>query len=187
MDLKETQSKDSKRNSNHGLKRKTTETKRDWRWACGAKDRWLWWCDNGGANIDEEDSGGETWRWSTSSAIVDVLSGGDGIGGRWLMGRQQLSVDLWVSAAGGLAWVTFPSFLFFFIFIIFFFCGLWVVGSVIRGGHGRWSLAWEVLLASLLAWGWKTHVGLTGIYGLQGLVWACSRSLGQKLERYCHL
>ena len=41
MDLKETQSTDSKRNLNHGLKRKTTETKRDRRWACDARDRRL--------------------------------------------------------------------------------------------------------------------------------------------------
>ena len=66
--LKETQRTYSKRNSNHGLKRKTTETKRDRRWACGARDWRLWWCDNGG--IDEEESGGKTWR-----------SGDDGVGG----------------------------------------------------------------------------------------------------------
>ena len=35
----------------------------------------------------------------------------------------------------------------------FFFGGLWVVGSVIRGGHGWWSPVWEASLASLLAWG----------------------------------
>ena len=64
--------------------------------------------------------------------VVDVLNGGDGVVGRWMMGRQQLSADLWVSAAGGLAWVTFPFFFFFF---------LWVVGSVIRGGHKWWSPA----------------------------------------------
>ena len=46
--------------------------------------------------------------------VVDVLNGGDGVVGRWMMGRQQLSADLWVSAAGGLAWVTFPFFFFFF-------------------------------------------------------------------------
>ena len=44
--LKETQRTYSKRNSNHGLKRKTTETKRDWRWACSAKDQRLWRCDD---------------------------------------------------------------------------------------------------------------------------------------------
>ena len=33
----------------------------------------------------------------------------------------------------------------------FFLGGLW--GSVIRGGHGWWSLASETSLASLLAWG----------------------------------
>ena len=37
--------------------------------------------------------------------------------------------------------------------LFFFFGGLWVVGSVIRGRHGWWSLAWEASLASLLAWG----------------------------------
>ena len=61
--------------------------------------------------------------------VVDVLNGGDGVVGRWMIGRRQLSVDLWVSVAGGLAWVTFP----------FFF--LWVVGSVIRGRHRWWSPA----------------------------------------------
>ena len=50
--------------------------------------------------------------------VVDVLNSGDGVAGRWMMGWQQLSVDLWVSAAGGLAWVTFP---------FFFFGGLWVL------------------------------------------------------------
>ena len=39
------------------------------------------------------------------------------------------------------------------VFFFFFACGLWVVGSVIKGGHGWWSLAWEVSLAFLLAWG----------------------------------
>ena len=38
-------------------------------------------------------------------------------------------------------------------FFFFFFCGLWVVGSVIRGGHKWWSPAWEASLVSLLAWG----------------------------------
>ena len=71
--------------------------------------------------------------------VVDVLNGGDGVAGRWMMGRRQLSVDLWVSAAGGLAWVTFP--LFFFSFFFFFFFFLWVVGSVIRGRHRWWSPA----------------------------------------------
>ena len=50
--------------------------------------------------------------------VVDVLSGGDGVSSRWLTGRRQLSADLWVLAAGQLAWVTFPH---------FFFCGLWFV------------------------------------------------------------
>ena len=63
-------------------------------------------------------------------------------------------------------------------FFIFFL--LWVVGSVIRGRHRCWSPAWEALLVSLLAWGWKTHVGLEDIYRLQGLVQACSRSHGAK-------
>ena len=48
----------------------------------------------------------------------------------------------------------------------FFFFGLWVMGSVIKGRHRWWSLAWETSLTFLLAWGWKTHVGLGGIYGL---------------------
>ena len=38
MNLKETQSIDSKRNSNNGEKRKTTDTKRDQQWAYGARD-----------------------------------------------------------------------------------------------------------------------------------------------------
>ena len=54
-----------------------------------------------------------------------------GFGGRWLMGLWWLSVDLWVLAAGGLAWVAF------FFFLLF----LWFVGSVIKGGHGWWSPA----------------------------------------------
>ena len=69
-DLKETQSTDSKRNSNHGLKRKTTETKRDRRWACGAQGLVTVAVQQRGTGIDEEDSGGKTWR-----------SGDDGIGG----------------------------------------------------------------------------------------------------------
>nr|POE86895.1 hypothetical protein CFP56_24886 [Quercus suber] len=35
--------------------------------------------------------------------VVDVLSGGDGVGSKWLMGRQQV-IDLWVSAAGLWVW-----------------------------------------------------------------------------------
>ena len=66
------------------------------------------------------------------------------------------------------------------LFFFFFFCVLWVMGSMIRCGHRWWSSAWEASLASLLAWRWKTHVGLGGIYRLQGLVWACSRSHGAK-------
>ena len=31
------------------------------------------------------------------------------------------------------------------------FCGLWVMGSVIKGE--QWSPVWEALLTSLLAWG----------------------------------
>ena len=76
--------------------------------------------------------------------VVDVLNSNDGVSSKWLLGRWQLSADLWVSTAGGFAWVT--SFFFF-----FFFGGLWVVGSVIRDGHKWWSSAWEALLASLLA------------------------------------
>ena len=41
-------------------------------------------------------------------------------------------------------------FSFFFFWFLFGFVG---VGSVIRGGHGWWSPAWEASLASLLAWG----------------------------------
>ena len=78
--------------------------------------------------------------------VVDVLNGGDGVGGRWLMGQRQVT-DLWVWRLVGLHGSTSSSFFFF-----FFFCGLWVVGSVIRGGHGWWSPAWEASLqASLLA------------------------------------
>ena len=43
---------------------------------------------------------------------------------------------------------------------------------MIRGGHECWSLAWEVSLASLLAWGWKTHVGL------EGYIWIAGAGLG---------
>ena len=32
-----------------------------------------------------------------------------------------------------------------------FFFGLWIMGSVIRGGHGWWSSAWEAFWVSLLA------------------------------------
>ena len=56
------------------------------------------------------------------------------------MGWRQVT-DLWVSAAGGLV----MGQLFFFCVV----CGLW--GSVIKGGHGWWSPAWEASLASLLA------------------------------------
>ena len=179
MDLKETQSTDSKRNSNHGLKRKTTETKRDRRWAYGARDRWLWRCDNGGANIDEEDSGGETWRWSTSSAVVDVLSGSDGIDGKWLMGQQQLSVDLWVSTVGGLAWVTFPSFFFFFFFFVV--CGLWVLWSEagMEGGHRlgsrHWLLCW--LGGEKLMWGLQEYTDCRGWFRLVQDLWADRKSV----------
>ena len=50
--------------------------------------------------------------------VVDVLNGDDGVADKWMMGRRKLSADLWVSTAGGLAWVTFP---------FFFFCELWVL------------------------------------------------------------
>ena len=35
----------------------------------------------------------------------------------------------------------------------FLFFGLWVMGSVIKGRHRWWSLAWETSLTFLLAWG----------------------------------
>ena len=114
----------------------------------GCGDRRLW------RREDGEDSGGlnrrgvaarclGSWHrwWSTSSAAV--VEGEDGASGdevlvygfRRLVGRRCRWVSTWVS-------------LFF-----FFLGGLWVVGSVIRGEHGWWSLVWEASLASLLAWG----------------------------------
>ena len=48
--------------------------------------------------------------------VVDDLNGSDGVSGRWLMGWWQVT-DLWVSAAGELAWINF----------FFWVCGLWVL------------------------------------------------------------
>ena len=59
-----------------------------------------------------------------SSVVVDIFSGGDGVGGRWLMGRQQVT-DLWVSKAGGLAMGQLSSsFFFLFFFLWFMGCGV---------------------------------------------------------------
>ena len=38
---------------------------------------------------------------SGSTSSVAAVEGGDGVSGKWLMGLQQLSADLWVLAAGG--------------------------------------------------------------------------------------
>ena len=100
---------------------------------------------------------------------------------RWFLvawsqyGHWRLSLTFKLLCFWSSGWWACVGHLFFF---FFFFCVLWVMGSMIRCGHRWWSLAWEASLASLLAWGWKTHVGLGGIYWLQGLVWACSRSHG---------
>ena len=97
----------------------------------------------------------KTWRWSTSSTTTMVLAAsGWWVGGRWL----------WVRRLVAMRW--------------FFFFGFVGVGFVIKGGHRWWSPAWEASLVSLLAWGWKTHVGLRGIHELPGLGWAYSRSHG---------
>ena len=59
--------------------------------------------------------------------------------------------DSWVNINGG--WSRLPMGLDVGLFFFFFlFWWLWIVGSMIRGRHGWWSLAWEALLASLLAW-----------------------------------
>ena len=110
--------------------------------------------------------------------LINLSSGGSTMGfGGWVLRRWVLICGFRWPVADGSCIVLF---LFFFFFFFFFFCGLWVVSFVIKGGHDWWSLAWEASLASLLAWGWKTHVGLEGIYELHGLVWACSRSHGAK-------
>ena len=81
--LKETQRTYSKRNSNHGLKRKTTETKRDRRWACGARDRRLWW-------RDEREGNGSTIHGGVvmmmSAAVADVCVDSVSGGGWWVDG-----------------------------------------------------------------------------------------------------
>ena len=81
-----------------------------------------------------------------------MVKGEDGVGGSevlvygfWrLVGQSRRS---WVNVVDGSQ--RGPFFFFFF----FFPRGLWVVGSMIRGGHGWWSPVWEASLASLLAWG----------------------------------
>ena len=110
----------------------------------------------------------ERCRWRVGVGGSWWRDPGMDIGGsRWLLNSSVSGL-----VADGLVRVTF--------FFFFFFCVLWVMGSMIRCGHRWWSSAWEASLASLLAWRWKTHVGLGGIYRLQGLVWACSRSHGAK-------
>ena len=65
-------------------------------------------------------------------------------------GGSTLSMGLGV----GLSFFSFSFFSFSFFFFFFFLSsGLWVVGSVIKGGHGWWSPVWEASWASLLAWG----------------------------------
>ena len=86
------------------------------------------------------------------------------------LGLAAMRVNLWVPVAGGLTWVSF-------LLLSFFFGGLWVWVLWLEV-HRWWSPAWEASLVSLLAWGWKTHVGLRGIHELPGLGWACSRSHG---------
>ena len=102
--------------------------------------------------------------------MVNVLSG------RWLMGWRQLSADLWVLAAGQLAWVTFPPFF----FLWFVDCGS-EAGT--NGGHqlGRrcWLLYW--LGDKKLMLGLGEYTDCKDWFGLvQDL-------MGQKLERYYHL
>ena len=87
-------------------------------------------------------------------------------------GHWQLSLTFKLLCFWFGGWGAYVGHLFFFFF--FFVC------SVIRGGHGWWSPTWKEPQASSLVWGWKTHVAKGGIYGLQGLVWAYSRSHGEK-------
>ena len=76
----------------------------------------------------------------------DSVSGGEVlVCGFWRLVGQ--SRRWWVDVADGSRCGS----LFFFFF--FFPSSLWVVGSVIRGGHGWWSPALVASLASLLAWG----------------------------------
>ena len=71
-----------------------------------------------------------------STAVADLSAAG----GRWVAAAEGGFV--------GLGWWLMACVVFFFFFLV-----LWGVGSVVRGGHGWWSPAWEASLASLMAWG----------------------------------
>ena len=119
----------------------------------------------------------EAWRssgylsWPLASTMVDALVKGDN-GFRRLVAVGFCDGECWFVGFNcwwllGLAWVTFP-------FFFFWVCSLWVLWSEAStdGGHrlgkGYW-LGDEELM-------WPKG----GIYELQGLVWACSRSHGVK-------
>ena len=123
------------------------------------------------AQDDREDSGGSncggvaaqclgSWHqwWSTHSATAvdgeDNVSGGSEVlvcGFRRLVSQSRPGGSISVVVGRRCRWVS--IWVFFFFFFFFFFFGFVGVGSVIRGRHGWWSLAWVASLASLLAWG----------------------------------